>query len=261
MPGKHNAGGCKCCGPACQSAWNDLIARFTNYEITGTTLTTKSGTLKTGGFTEAGGCGDSQTAYECDADGIVMIDTGSTCYGSFYEGRWRYTMGTCPGTSNKYVCYATFTLAAEIVSGTPRWKAEYVVVCRVQASGAKVCKCDVSDYYLSDPYAGGLVYQNGSSIALYSGTDITLNLGDDITYSYAQQMYADLHPTSVFDCTTPYSLAADDTPATGYYDYVTEYRYGKYRGVYSTNVNDIPTSVSLTPLVNPGGVDATFTFT
>ena len=258
---KKNNPGCLCCGPACQEAWNDLLAKFTSYEITGTTLTTKSGNLVTGGFTTS--CGDSATALECDSDGYVFVTTGASCTFPFYfEGVWRANMGTTGCAAGyKYVSYATFSLYAELVSGVKRWKAEYLVATLARASGAKVCQCNTADYYLDDPYAGGLIYQNGSTVALYDATDITLNFGDDISYSYVSEMFNDAHPTNVFDCTIPYSLAADDTPATGYYDHVREYKYGKYRGIYTDDLNDIPTSVSLTPLVNPCNIDATFTFT
>lgn len=263
---KKNNPGCLCCGPACQEAWNDLLARFTDYEISGLTVPTLSGALKTS-FATNEGCGDGDTSNECKDDGIneakEFVIEGVSCFsGSYFEGIWRASMGGSSGCASGYevLSYAGFNLSAEVVSGTKRWQAEYFVKTKVRSSGPKVCNCDDTTYYLDDPYAAGLIYQNGSSVALYDSTDITLNLGDDLSYSWAANFKKSNNAQQVFDCTVPSNLAADDTPASGYYDYLVEYEYGAWRRIYTTNVNDLPLSVTLTPLLNPGNIDGTFDF-
>ena len=265
MPGKHNAGGCGCCGggPCCQDGWDLLLARFTQAQITGTNIPTTTKTLTTSFATEA--CGDADAAIECENGTGASDDkliSGAFCGYPFFIGYVRrYTALNTSGCDAEFM-QASWAIQVQCVDGVPQYSAQYLVTERAAASG-KDCNdpsCPITgDYYLANPVSAGLIYpyeDNGAGAYQSLTDDATpVTLGSDITSNFVRMIYSDGGV-----CGTEFQIFPVASPSSTTYNKVIRYFYGQARQILTDDVNDLPTSFTLTPSVNPASISASFSF-
>ena len=247
MTWKENGPG-GCCCSCCQEGWNLLLARFSQIDITGPTLPSVNFTLPTS-FAGAA-CGTGSVSRECEALGDDKLLSGaSLCSPPFYVGFARRRTQVNSSGCNFVFAEANCILAVSCDGTDYKFIAEYYLVDRAAGSG-KDCGipgCPTGDFYLPDPLLAGLTFGAGGAL-VDNHTPLPTAVGSDETYS------------EVFAMRTDDGVCGANAAAV-FTDKLIDYYYRQKRIIITDDASVIPASVTLSPLVNPGGATATFDFT
>ena len=250
---ENGPGGC-CCDLCCQGGWDEVLARFTDLEITGPTIPTVNYSLPTSFAIE--NCGGGAVSRECETTAADKLLAGaSMCASPYYVGYARRWTAINSGGCNAVYCEASFAIQVVCVGGVPRYSAQFFVIDRAVGSGkdCNVPGCPVGDFYLPEPVAGGLIYPISTGFGLSdNATPSPTSVPSDAVSSFVRTMWSDGG-----NCGGQFAVGVP----SGSYTQLIDYYYGKQRLIITDDPDDLPTSVTLSPLVNPGGASATFVLT